>query len=101
MIFILTHEASLAILSISFFERAPEKLVGELMFICELKCGSGGKRRFSQAKRSVFDDIQFSIGKSEVKIKKNPESCRWKRKTKKVSLNCFQASSYPISSFVR
>jgi hypothetical protein len=33
---------------------------------------SGGKRRFSQAKRSVFDDIQFNIGKPEVKNKEEP-----------------------------
>ena len=69
----MTHETPFAVLNLSFCERAPEKLAGELMFIYRLKCGSEDKRSFSQAKRSVFDDIQFIIGKSEVKNKEEPE----------------------------
>ncbi|HIH73903.1 MAG TPA: hypothetical protein HA306_00970 [Methanosarcina sp.] len=58
-------------------------LVGELMFICGLKCGLEGKRKFSQAKRRFLTIFCSAYESQKLKIKKNPESCRWKRKANK------------------
>jgi len=60
---------SLAILSLSFCKRTPEKLARELMFICGLKCDQRVKESFLRLSGVFLDDIQFSIGKPEVKNK--------------------------------
>jgi hypothetical protein len=56
---LLNHATSLAIPGHSFCKRTPEKLAGELMFICGLKCDQGVKEGFLRLK-GVFLTI-FSL----------------------------------------